>query len=207
MESYTDPSQGAGSVSGYIRNKVGDQSEIAKESPDLTDSPIDGVSLDTIYEMLSNRRRRLILYYLTNSPDHRAEVGYLATQVAAWENDMPVSEVTTTERKRTYNTFQQSHLPRLQEEGFITHDEENSLVTLTVDPKQLSVFLQFLPRSGSQWFTGFLSLGTVSLIALSIAWVSVNVFHALPHGSLHGIITIAIIVLAVVQTYLIRHFL
>lgn len=207
MESNPNRSGWSESAAGFTDRSNGPGDVPAEESPDLTDSPIDGLQLDTIYEMLGNRRRRLILYYLTNSPSHLADVGTLTTQVAAWENGIPMSKVTTKQRKRTYNTFQQSHLPRLEEEGFITHDTDAGRVKLTVDPRQLSVFLQFLPRSGSQWFTAFLSLGTVALIALSIAWVSADLLHILPHGSVEGIITISILSLAVVQTYLLRHFL
>lgn len=159
------------------------QENPSKTSPDSRQSPISGVSLDTLYDILRNERRRLILHYLVNVPDHEAVLGTLATQIAAWENQIPFSSVTSTLRKRTYNTLQQNHLPRMDDAGLIQYDRNRGTITLAVNPKKLEIFLSFLPRSGTIWTTGFLLSGFVLWLLLALNWIMVHVLHVYKPGS------------------------
>ena len=176
-------------------------------SPDLTESPIDGLQLDTVYDLLSNRRRRLILHFLTRSSTQTAPIGALATQIAAWENEKPLTEVTTAERKRAYNTLQQSHLPRLRSAGIVDLDADDGTVSLEIDPGQLDVFLSFLPRSGSRGFTTLIVLGVVAWFGLTATWVTVHVLHLASPGSMLLAVPLAILLFAAIQFYLVRYFL
>ena len=159
------------------------QEKPSNTSPDSRESPISGVSLDTLYDILRNERRRLILHYLVSVPDHEAVLGTLATQIAAWENDIPYSSVTSTLRKRTYNTLQQNHLPRMDEVGLIQYDRNRGTIALDVNPQRLEIFLSFLPRSGSLWTTGFLLSGFVLWLLLAINWIMVHVLHVYKPGA------------------------
>jgi hypothetical protein len=151
--------------------------------PDVAGGPVGGVPMDTMYEVLRNERRRLVLHYLVSTPDHRAVLGPLATQVAAWENDVPVPAVTSELRKRTYNTLQQTHLPKMDESGLIAYDHHSGTVELTVSPLQLEVFLVALPKTGSVWTKGFLLAGVVLWLLLAANWLAVHVFQLYRPGS------------------------
>jgi hypothetical protein len=139
--------------------------------------------LDTLYKILSNRRRRLVLHYLVNAQDHEAVLGSLATQVAAWENDIPVSAVDSTLRKRAYNTLQQTHLPKMDDAGVIDYNRNRGTITLTSYPGQLALFLNVLPRAPSTWTKGFILAGFVLWSVLVANWFSVHVFQFYRPGS------------------------
>lgn len=179
------------------------QENPSQTSPDSRQSPISGISLDTLYDILQNERRRLVLHYLVNVPNHEAVLGTLATQIAAWENEIPFSSVTSTLRKRTYNTLQQNHLPRMDEAGLVQYDRHRGTITLEVNPQRLDVFLSFLPRSGSVWTTGFLLSGFVLWLLLALNWIMVHVLHVYKPGAnmvLTGL-TLFLVFVGVVHVY------
>ncbi|MFB6106236.1 MAG: hypothetical protein ABEJ70_04610 [Halobacteriaceae archaeon] len=109
--------------------------------PDAAGSPVDGVPPDVVYDLLGNRRRRLVLYHLLSAPDHATDVGALATQVAAWEHGVRPEAVTTAQRRTVYNTLRQLHLPRLASAGVV----DDRTVRLRSDSDQLDALLTQLP--------------------------------------------------------------
>jgi len=157
--------------------------EFVDDSPDTVASPVKDISLDTIYDILRNKRRRLVLHYLVNDPAHQAVLGTLATQIAAWENDIPVAAVTAKLRKRTYNTLQQAHLPKMDDAGLIAYDHNRGTIQLTVDPSQLEFFLDILPKTGTLRVNSLLLLGFVTWFALAANWAAVHVFSLYDHES------------------------
>lgn len=152
-------------------------------APKAGAGPVDNVPLDTMYDVLRNRRRRLVLHYLVETPGHRAIIGTLATQIAAWENDIPVASVTSKQRKRTYNTLQQNHLSKMDDAGVLVYDRHRGTVELTAKPRQLEVFLTALPKTGSPWTKAFLLAGFVLWLILMLNWLSVHVFHVYSPGA------------------------
>ena len=84
------------------------------------DRPADALPYDTVFELLSNERRRFTLRYLDrNGP---TSLGELAEELAAYENDKPRPRITSRERKRTYVGLYQCHLPKLEAAGVIDSD-------------------------------------------------------------------------------------
>jgi len=146
-------------------------------SPEPQESPVEGIPVETMYDMLRNKRRRLVLHYLLNSRDHEAVLGSVATQIAAWENEIPVSAVTSTLRKRTYNTLQQTHLPTMDEAGLIEYERDRGTIVLATDPRQLELFLRALPKVNSSWTVGFLAAGFVLWLMLVANWIAVHVLE------------------------------
>lgn len=67
-----------------------------------------------------------MLRYLARS--ETTTQGELAEHIAAVENDVDRSEVTSTQRKRVYISLYQSHLPKLEEAGAIDFDENRGTV-------------------------------------------------------------------------------
>lgn len=101
----------------------------AQGGSDETDSPAEepGFSKDDIFHLLQNERRRLVLRYLrgTEGPVRMRDV---AEQVAAWEHDTTVEELTSTERQRVYIPLYQSHLSKLDEVGVIDYQQNRGIV-------------------------------------------------------------------------------
>jgi hypothetical protein len=88
-----------------------------------------------------------------------------------------VSAVTSKQRKRTYNTLQQNHLPRLEEAGFIGYDRNRGTITLETEPRRIKLFLNLLPKSRSSWVWVFLTSGVLLWLVLATNWTLVHVIH------------------------------
>ena len=164
--------------------KRGEDRSASDLSPEPQRGEGDGIPVETMYDVLRNKRRRLVLHYLLNSRDHEAVLGSVATQIAAWENEIPVSAVTSTLRKRTYNTLQQTHLPKLDEAGLIEYERDRGTIVLTTDPRQLELFLRALPKVNSSWTTGFLAAGFLLWLMLAANWMAVHVLHLYHPGQI-----------------------
>ena len=85
------------------------------------------IPIDQVYSILRNRRRRLVLSQLERA-DGSLKIGDLAEQIAAIENDKPISAVRSKERKRVYISLYQSHLPKLDETGVVDYDADRGVV-------------------------------------------------------------------------------
>ena len=122
------------------------------------------ISKDELFRILSSSRRRYIIYFL-----HRAgeavSLGDLATRIAAEENDRSIDDVTDSERQRVYISLYQTHLPKLEEAGIISYDEDDRLVELTPEMRRDGFFWmnQEEPTSWAQYYAG---LGVFGWLAI-----------------------------------------
>jgi hypothetical protein len=174
-----------------------------EESPDAVSGPVDDVPLDTVYDILRNERRRLVLHYLVNAPDHRAVIGTLATQIAAWENGVPVSAVTSKLRKRTYNTLQQTHLSKMDDAGLVDYDRSRGTVELTASPGQLELFLKVLPRTDGDRTGPLLLAGFVLWLLLAANWLAVHAMELYDPGTVTPLtgVTLLLVLVGLVHVY------
>lgn len=119
------------------------------------------LSQDTAFDLLSNARRRLALQYLqeANGP---VSIGELATQVAAMENDIPVEEVDSQQRKRTYVSLYQTHVPKLAKAGAVEYDAEEGIVELDGDARMITSYLS-PSRPDENWPRYYLLVSIVGL--------------------------------------------
>jgi DNA-binding transcriptional ArsR family regulator len=97
------------------------------DAPDVTDGHTGGgrgisPALDATLDLLSNQRRRYVLYSLRER-DGAMSVEELAEQIATWED----GEV---DSKRIVADLYHSQLPRLNEAGAVAFDEDERYVTL-----------------------------------------------------------------------------
>lgn len=128
------------------------------------------LSRDDVYEILSNPRRRYALHYLKHG-NEETDLSTLAEQVAAWENEKPLSEVTSKERHLVYTSMQQNHLPKLERAGIITHDSGD--IELTEEAESLDVYLDIVPENSIPWAEYYLGLGAVAAALVAAVWVGV----------------------------------
>ena len=104
---------------------------------------------DTIFMILRSSRRRLLLHYLEQSGGTRTR-GELARYVAAAEEDVEMSQVTTTDRKRVYVSLHQTHLPTMDDVGIIDYDKDRGTVELREEnAREYYQYLHFDPTTVS----------------------------------------------------------
>lgn len=121
-----------------------------RPTPDDEGEPVDDrfveptreLPLDVVFDLLSAKRRRRVLYYLLDEAE-ATTLGELATHLAALENEKSVEAVNATERKRVYIALYQCHLPKLDDAGVIDYESDRGDVELTPLAGEL---LEFLPR-------------------------------------------------------------
>ncbi|QCW04145.1 hypothetical protein [Natrinema pallidum] len=103
-----------------------DDDQGADEDADcLSEEP--AFSKDELFHLLQNERRRMVLRYLrgTEGPVRMRDV---AEQVAAWEHETTVEDLTSTQRQRVYIPLYQSHLSKLDEAGLIEYQQNRGIV-------------------------------------------------------------------------------
>ncbi|ELY99711.1 hypothetical protein C482_09507 [Natrialba chahannaoensis JCM 10990] len=110
-------------------------------------------SEDEIFHLLQNERRRLVLRYLrgTNEPVRMRDV---AEQVAAWEHDTTVAELTSTQRQRVYIPLYQSHLSKLDEAGVIDYQQNRGIVERKPLADEVDQYLQVTEQNRHTNATG-----------------------------------------------------
>lgn len=99
------------------------------DAPDVTDSYSGGdggisPQLDATLDLLSNRRRRYVLYYLREQGD-TVTLEELAEQIVAWESDDR-----GVDKQQVLADLHHSQLPRLAEADVVTFDAENGYASL-----------------------------------------------------------------------------
>ncbi len=87
------------------------------------DTGVENLDHDTIYELLSESRRRYILYYLLDS--EHANIDGVALQIAAEEQDKAIELVSEDEKETITISLIHNHLPRLADHGIITYDHRS----------------------------------------------------------------------------------
>ena len=94
----------------------------------MTDrEPSADISLDEVFTILSNSRRRHVVDLLAESGGETA-FRALTDGVASREADGPVGY---DQRKRVYVSLRQSHLPRLADAGVIEYDPDRGTIEAT----------------------------------------------------------------------------
>lgn len=125
----------------HLKNQI--ESETAGEGG--TETP--QLSADTIFENLSNSRRREIVNCLWDR-EEGITTSELIDEVAATENDVDVESLQYEQRKRVYTSLHQSHLPKLVEDGFVERDGDT--VTLTDAAARLKAHIELEGGNGDE---------------------------------------------------------
>lgn len=109
-------------------------------------SPVDAPpSKDAIFGILENERRRHVLEFLRTTPS--TTLSDLAEHVASVENDKPVRDLTSNERKRVYVSLYQSHLQKMADAGVIAYDRSRGAVELRAPASYCFVYLDIDPTA------------------------------------------------------------
>jgi len=130
-----------------------------------------GVSTDDLFDVLSNPRRRYAVHLLKHHEQNVA-LGTMATQIAAWENDIDIAEVNGTERKRVYTALQQSHLPKMDQLGVVNFNKRCGTVEPTPSLEEVDLYLDVVKDNEIPWSEYYLGLSGVSAALVAAIWMN-----------------------------------
>ena len=116
------------------------------------------LTTETIFETLSNRRRRFALHYL-GQVGEPVTVRELSEQIAAWENGIETEAVTPKLRKRVYTALHQTHLPKMHRLGVVDFDSDRGRVALTESIEEFDIYLDVVGEDDIPWSEFYLALG------------------------------------------------
>ena len=112
----------------------------------MSDTDTTILSQDVAFDILSNARRRFVLRELQQTSDS-VELVELAERLAAEENDVTRKALTSQQRKRTYVSLYQTHVPKLVEAGVVTYDQDTGEIAATERVAELAEYFRDEPDS------------------------------------------------------------
>lgn len=119
-----------------------------------------------LFSVLKNTRRRHVLQYILTER-RRVSLAEMAVYIAAIENDISPSEVTSSQRKRVYVALYQSHLPKLHEVGAVEYNDARKYAS---PGEKLEAFRPYLGETeeGPYWSLGYFGLGLATTGSLGV---------------------------------------
>lgn len=154
---------------------------------------------DMSFHLLENRRRRWTIRYLNR--EGSAKISDLAEQVAAWENGTTVDQVTSQQRRCTYTSLQQTHLPTLDESGVIDFEADRGIVKTTERMEDLDVYLEIVSERTIPWSTYYLGVGVLSCALVGLMAAGGGLFRMVPDLGLAALIGFTLTISAAIHTY------
>lgn len=158
----------------------------------------EGLSQDTVFDVLSSARRREAIAILREE-ETPIELTALAEIVAARENDTSVEELSSQDRKRVYVSLYQTHVPKLVDVGIVEHDTDSGEVELTAQASAIEPYLRN-PQQRTAWSRYFLAVAVVG--GLLFLAISFGVIEFLTAGLVGQGLVLAFVSLAVAQSLL-----
>lgn len=139
------------------------------------------LSLDLIFEVLKNRRRRDVIRYLREE-DEQTSLSDLAEHVAALENDTTTQALSSSQRKRVYVGLYQCHLPKMDDMDIVNFNQDRGYVELGENVEQLDPYLDPVTAEEPDWpryYLGLSAVGVGVLLTSFVAGLGAVLTHAL----------------------------
>ncbi|WP_277555481.1 DUF7344 domain-containing protein [Halobaculum limi] len=127
-----------------------------------------------VFELLGNDRRRYTLHHLMRAKS--AEISELAEHVAAWENNIDLKEVDSSQRRRAYVALHQTHLPRLDDAGVLSYESTRDEIELTEIGENLQVYMDVVQGNDIPWSEFYLGLSAFAAALITVAWLDIYPF-------------------------------
>jgi hypothetical protein len=161
------------------------------------------VTYDECFDLLSNHRRRYTLHYLKQNGE-AVTLSDLSETVAAWENEIPVEELSYDERKRVYTSLQQVHLPRMDDAGVVSFDDREGVVEVGPAAEELDIYLEVVQRGDIPWSMFYVGLGVFNLLVVTASVIGVPGVSALPQVGIAVFVVTTFLVTALSHLYVTR---
>lgn len=173
-----------------VKGMTGDRDTVPE-----TDDP--SIDRDDVFDVLSNPRRRYALHVVRDEDE--VELGEVAEQVAAWENDTSVESVGSDQRKHAYTALQQRHLPRMDEMDVVEFDRRAGTVAPADALDEFDIYLEVVEGRDVPWSEYYLGLGAVAAAVVAAAHVGVPGVGAVTGLGWATFVTVALLVSATVH--------
>lgn len=164
------------------------------EDADGTAQPVD-LSLDMIFDVLKNQRRRRVLQHL-DEHEGAVRLGELAEHIAALENDTSVAALSSSERKTVYVGLYQCHLPKLDDLDVVAFNKNRGIIERGANATRLKAYLD-RPSSTRPWYQYYAAIGGLGLLVVATTQLST----VLPTTGLFLAVLFAFLACATAHTY------
>lgn len=156
-------------------------------------------SKDELFQILSNNRRRYVIYYLHEAGESMS-LKNLARKIAAAEAEVPESEIDADERQRVYISLYQTHLPKLEEAGIVVYDEDERMVQLTEATLDEGFFwMRRDDEADSSWLRYYAALSSLSWLLVVGVALALPLFTTLDWMGTALVVSVGLLVLVVGQ--------
>ena len=172
--------------------------DTADDDVDVEEQPAETeLSLDLIFEVLKNQRRREVIRYLREY-EQQVTLSDLAEHIAALENDTDVASITSSQRKRVYVGLYQCHLPKMADMEIVHFNQNRGIVDLGPNAPQLYEYLDNDDAGGRKWHKYYIGISAfgVALFLLTLVFGQPSVVQTAALGTL----CVAIAACSVYQT-------
>lgn len=160
------------------------------------------LSKDELFRILSNSRRRQIIYFLHRAGDELT-LKELAAMVAARENGTAVEDVTDEERQRVYISLYQTHLPKLEASDLVHYDEEERTVELVSDVARRGFFWMQTEQE-RPWHRYYGVVGLLGWVFIFGIWLGLPGFALIPWAAVAVLVSTLLVAVVLFQVYLDR---
>jgi hypothetical protein len=164
---------------------VSRETQPPETDPARPNGDVSTLTIDELFEVLSNKRRRYAFYYLLGRDGtDPVDVTALSSQAAAWELDTDPEEITYADRKNVHTSLAQFHLHKMDELGLVEYDADERTVRLTEAGADLDLYGRGETDGGVERWSGFLLLvAGATVLFTGGAWLDVPVLAVLPDGA------------------------
>jgi hypothetical protein len=161
----------------------------------------DSLTQDTVYDLLSNARRRFVISFLRGR-DEPIELSELSKRVAAWENETDVDDLTDQQVKRVYVSLYQTHIPKLADSGLVDYDKDTGEVSLTSNIEELDTYLPEGDQRQIPWQFVYAAVAVAGLAAYVAMAIFPAAFDAISMTAVNVVIIAAFGVVAAVHYWM-----
>jgi hypothetical protein len=152
-----------------IQDGDADSESIANEAEETGDSRMESLPLDQVFGILKNQRRRYVLKYLYEA-EERVSLSEVAEQIAAWENDKDIRQISSSERKRVYVGLYQCHLPKMDGVDVVSFNKPRGVIELGQNADALYKYLDTDGEADEPpWHVYSVALSLAGALVLGVA--------------------------------------
>ncbi len=161
------------------------------------------LSQDTVFDLLSSPRRRYVLHHL-RSESAEIELTTLADHVAAWEYDTTIEALSEQQRKRAYVSLYQTHVPKLEEAGIVTYDNDSGTVELTPTSQTIEKYLPAEDGPEVPWELVYPSMTVVCVLLFAVGTIEIGPFSLVSVTAVGVVILLAFAITSLLHLYVNR---
>lgn len=153
----------------------------------------DQITTNAIFDVLSSSRRRHLLYHLYRR-GMEAHLRDLAEDTAAAEFGRPLEEE---QIKRIYIAFYQTHIPKLEEVGFVAYDRDEQWVELQDEVRQMARVLPNGDGTSRPWPLYYATVAVAGLVIAAATFAGVaGTTELLTTPVVAGVMSLVLLVLS-----------